>query len=241
MGINSNDLRFDKTNLLPLLTSSNWILENATLQDTYIVINSGGSAKCIATQTVMNKVFMYFKVVIDFVSSEISSISNFKNIPYAFITETYKNENNELYRNRSRALGFNTFNPVGDEESHYIDTTIFSSLNKKLGYYSFEIKNNTDGILRINSVEVYSSIDISDDQVGVVIDSVQSASEPDGFIVYTNETYTNLRGLGVTLKNSEKQIKYKPVYSQGLLSSIETNFGVSYPVVYSTSEIDLTT
>lgn len=241
MAINANDLRFDTNNILPLLTSSNWELTNATLSDTSIIIQPGGSAKCIPTQTIMNKVFMYFKVEIDFNSNIITSISNFKNLPYVFITETYKNENNELYRNRSRALGFNTFNPVSGEDGHYIDTTIFSSLNKKLGYYSFDIRNNTDGNLIINSVGVYSSIDISDDQVGKVIDTVQSASEPDGFMVYTNDTYSNLRGLAVTLKNSEKQIKYKPVYSQGLLSSIETNFGVSYPVVYVVADIDLNT
>lgn len=238
----ATDLRFNTSdNLLPLITSTNWTLENASISGDTIVIQPGGHAKCIPTQTILNRVFQYYRVDIDFISEVITSVSNFKNLPYVFITETYKNENNELYKNRSRALGFNKFNPVSNETDHYINTTIFSSLNKKLGYYSFDIINNTTGVLIINSVGVYSSIDISDDQVGGLIDNVMAESEPDGFKVYTNDTYSNLRGLAVTLKNSEKEIKYKPIYSGGLLSSIETNFGVSYPVVYVVGDIDLET
>lgn len=237
--MNTNELKFGTVNILPLFSSSEWALESASVVGETLVIRPGGSARVIPTQTIINRVFMYYKIEIDFISSVISSISNFKNLPYCFIVETYKNENNEMYRNRARALGFNTFNPQSDE-GHYIDTTIFSSLNKELGYYSLTIKNNTEADLTINSIGVYSSIDVSSDQVGNVINQVQAETEPESFKVYTNESYSFLNGLAVTLKNSEKEIKYKPVYAQGLLSSIETNFGVTYPVVYVVEEIDLT-
>lgn len=241
MAINANEIKFETNSILPVVSSDNWMLDKATCSGTSIIIYPRGSVKCIVTQTIMNRVFMYYKIVIDYKSDVITSISNFKNLPFAFINETYKDENNVPYRNRTRVLGFNTFNPVGDEDGHYVDTTIFSSLNKKLGYYSFEIKNNTDADLIINSIGVYSSIDISDEQVAGVINTVNAETEPDGFKVYTDETYSKLIGLAVTLKNSEKELKYKPVFSQGLLSSIETNFGISYPVIYVTEDIDLET
>lgn len=239
MIVNLNELKFSETSILPIISSSDWTFEGAVVDGSTIVISPGGHAKCVPTQTILNRVFRYFKIEIDYINVGISSISNFKNLPYCFIVETYKNDNNEIYRNRARCLGFNTFNPIDVESSRYIDTTIFGSMNKELGYYSIDIRNNSQNTLTINKINVFTSIDISPNQVGDVINQVNSASDPNGFKVYCDENYEKLNGLAVTLTNSTRELKYKPIYNLGLLGEIKTNFGIDYPVVYVPEEIDI--
>lgn len=240
MAINSDTLRFDTNNILPLITSSEWTYTNASVSGDTIVINPGGSAKCIPNQTIINRVFQYFRVDIDFISSTITPESNFKNSPYVFITETYKNEDNAIYLNYSRSLGFNTFKKL-DEDNRYLDNTIFSSSNREIAYYSFDIKNNTDGVLIINSVGVYSSIDVSSDQVGNVINNVNAGAQLEQGKIYCTPDYTQLLGIGAILKGSDKEFKYKPIYSQGLLAEIRTNFSVNPTFTYIPNDIDLDT
>lgn len=240
MAINENSLRFSVDSILPLITSSEWTYKNASVVGETIVINPGGLARCIPTQTIINSVFQYFKVAIDFTSTSITPESNFKNSPYIFIVETYKNENNELYINRSRTLGFNTFNKI-DENGRYNDTTIFSSLNKEIGYYSFEIRNNTTNNLIINNIGVYTSIDVSGDQIGNIINAVNAGAQLDHGLIYCTADYQQLLGIGAVLKGTDKEFKFKPLYNQGLLGEIKTNFGVDAPFTYIPHDIDLTT
>lgn len=240
MAINSESLRFSKDSILPLITASEWTYNNASTSEGNIIVNPGGSAKCIPTQTIINRVFQYFKVDITFDSSVITPESNFINSPYVFITEAYKNENNEISLNYNRSLGFNTFNKI-DTASTYRDTTIFASSNREIGYYSFEIRNNSTGLLVIKQLGVYTSIDISGDQVGNVISSVNSGAELKEGKVYCTQDYSQLLGLGAILNGSEKEFKYQPIYAQGLLAQIKTNFGVNPTFTYIPENIDLST
>lgn len=240
----NNDLRFSNTSMLPILNTENWTLEDASIdtQTGTLVIAPGGYAYATPSQTIVNLCFQYCQVYMRFKNEAMLPSNNFKSGPHIEIRETYKNTNNAISKNVSRCLGLNVFTEVDAEAYIYDDTTIFRTLNKPLGAYFFKIVNDSDSDLIIYSLGVYSSIDISEDQVSTVVSNVNTATKPGSFKVYfTDETYSMLSGLGAVLANQSNELKYKPIYANGLLGNIETNFGVTFGVVNIPQPIDLST
>lgn len=240
----SNDLRFSNISMLPVLNAENWMLENASINaDTgELNISPGGYASVSPSQTIVNLCFQHCKVYLKFKSDAMLPSNNFKSGPKVEICETYKDTNNTINKNVSRCLGLNVFNEVDIENHIYSDTTIFKALNKPLAAYVFKIINNSDSELIVYDLGVYTSIDISEDQVSSVVSSVNTSTKPGSFKVYfTDSTYGMLSGLGAVLANQSKELKYKPIYANGLLGNIETNFGVTYGVVNIPEPIDLNT
>lgn len=240
----NNDLRFSNTSMLPVLSSENWTLEDASINSETgeLTIYPGGCAYVVPTQTIVNLCFQHCQVYLKFKNESMLPSNNFKSGPKVEICETYKNTDNAIYKNVSRCLGLNVFTEVDVENHVYSDTTIFKTLNKPLGAYFFKIVNNSDSDLIIYNLGVYTSIDISEEQVSNVVSNVNSSTKPGSFKVYfTDETYGMLSGLGAVLANQSNELKYKPIYANGLLGNIETNFGVTFGVVNIPQPIDLST
>lgn len=239
--IHLDELRFSVNSILPVFNPNTWQLTNASIYNNQLIIQPGGSAFIQPTQTILNMCFQYSKIAVEFQSEGMKPSNNFKSGPKIEIEETYKNSNNDIEQNITRCLGFNVYNPIDKAANIYRDETICRMQNKNIAEYTFNIINNSDDVLTIISIGVYSSIDVSDDQIGGVINRINAETDPEAFKVYTDSTYTDLLGLSVILKNSDKEIKYKPIYSNGLLVKIETNFDIEYPVIYVPEDIDLTT
>ena len=240
----TSDIKFNTTSFLPVLNAENWVLTNATISaEGVLTISPEGSAVCEPSQTIINLCFQYCEIVVDYQSVGITPSNNFRSKPKILIRETYKNNDNAIDQIMSRVLGFNVFKEVSAEDKRYIDTTIFKTPNKNLAHYRIEIRNTLETEdLVIYNVGAFSSIDISADQVGGVINDVNNNNRPASFKVYFNDgSYSLLSGLSASMANSSKELKFKPIYSNGLLGSIETNFGVTYDVVNIPEPIDLST
>ena len=240
----TSDIKFNTTSFLPVLNAENWVLTNAAISaEGVLTISPGGSAVCEPSQTIINLCFQYCEVIVNYQSVGITPSNNFRSNPKILIRETYKNNDNAIDQIMSRVLGFNVFKEVSAEDKRYIDTTIFKTPNKNLAHYRIEIRNTleTEDLI-IYNVGAFSSIDISADQVGGVINDVNNNNRPASFKVYFNDgSYSLLSGLSASMANSSKELKFKPIYSNGLLGSIDTNFGITYDVVNIPEPIDLST
>lgn len=238
MSIN-NSIRFSNTNMLPLFSSDNWSLVDASIVEGHIVINPRGYALVNPTQTILNLCFNYCRIEIAFEIDNMVPSNNFKSGPHIEICETYKDGNNNINQNINRCIGLKPDYLIDD---WYDNTIEFQTANKPLGAYSFKIVNDSDSVLTIITAEVYSSIDISEDQVGNVVNDINKSTEPGSFKVYfTDGTYSMLSGLGALLANASKELKWKPIYANGLLGNIETNFGITYDIVNIPEPIDIDT
>ena len=240
----NNDLRFSNISMLPVFNTENWTLENASIntETGVLTISPGGSAYVLPSQTIVNLCFQHCKIYIKFKNDAMLPSNNFKSGPKIEIRETYKNTDNAINKNVSRCLGLNVFTEVDADNHIYSDTTIFKTLNKPLAAYLFKIINTSNSDLVIYDLGAYTSIDISEDQVSNVVSNVNTSTKPGSFKVYfTDETYGMLSGLGAVLANQSNELKYKPIYANGLLGNIETNFGVTFGVVNIPEPIDLST
>lgn len=239
MAINSNELRFTTSSILGYI-DGRWVLTDAVINGGgHLVIQPGGSAVVSATQSIINSNFAYGKLYIRYKSTYVTSENNFKSGPSVLIDEIYKKESNEIYRNKTRCVGFNTYKVLDEINKVYEDTTIYKTLNKPMAKLVFKIVNDSEEELTIESVGLYTSVDVSEGQVGDIVNNVIKSGEPVGFVTYTTAGYESLIAIGVKVSGSDTQLIFKPTYFNGLMTAIETNFGISYTNIYVEGEPDM--
>lgn len=229
----SDDLRFSDVNMVPVFGSSDWLLNLAAFSEdnSELVISPGGSASCSPLQLIVNRCFKYTRVEFEYQSDDIVPANNFKSGPYVDIRETYKDSKNTINQIISRVLGLTTFNEIDSTNNKYSLDVIIEAPNKPLADYQFKIVNTGDSNLILKPVYVYSSIDVAADQVGDVVTNVNESAEAVGFkCYYTDDSYNTLDSVSAIVSKGTRELIYKPVSSGGLLTSIVTNFGVTYEI-----------
>lgn len=229
----SNDLRFSDVNMVPVFGSSDWILNLASFStdNSELIISPGGSVYCSPLQLIVNRCFRYTRVEFEYQSADIVPANNFKSGPYVDIRETYKNSKNTINQVISRVLGLTTFNEVDSVNNKYHLDVIIEAPNKPLADYQFKIVNSGSSNLILKQINVYSSIDVAADQVGDVVTNINDSAEAVGFkCYYTDDTYNTLDSVAAIIGKGTRELIYKPISSGGLLTSIVTNFGVTYEV-----------
>lgn len=238
--IDINSTNFSTSNILGYL-DSRWILSSgASISNNILALNPGSTAKIDATQTLVTSTFQACKLSVQYQSSVANSSNNFKSGPSIKVLEAYKNDNNEIYKSKHRCFGFNTFNAINKEANVYLDTTVYETLNKPIGKITLLIENSTTEVLYIQKIELFTSIDVNEEQLSSAVNNVISAGEPGNFITYTSADGSRLVALGVELTGTSKVLIFKPLYSDGKMIEVKTNFGQNKLNTYTTDEPDMT-
>lgn len=215
-------LRFDTQSFLPPFTDSLWEFTNASETRGILAINPGGSAK-ISLQTQVNRDFKYIKCVNLFSGGLTSEETNYRNKPTIVTKELYKGSNNAIDYMKYRSLGFNTFTSVSGVG--YRDETIFSTLDRPMHTMIVEIRNETEEVLTIYGLQLFSSIDISISQVDNAIANVSISQVVQDVYLRWDSGGNYLLGFDVGIPGSEELLTHDFNYFSGRLISIFTNYG----------------
>lgn len=232
----AENLNFGNENLFTYF-QDDWVLTNASISDNILTIQPGGNAYVYLTNGI-NEEFMYFKLRVTYKCASITDSNNYQTSPTIYMKEAYKNNENVLYRGKTRAFCFNYITQL-DPNIYQTDETIFQSLNRPLYSLFFKIDNTTESVLYLQFLELFKSIDISDSQVHKIVETLNSMGNAESIIVNHNDDadYT-LNGLEFTL-NSGYVWKVKPTFYNGQLIAINTNDGRSISVTHLIRDTDL--
>ena len=231
-------LNFENESFLGYI-DNRWVLSNSVLtSDGLLQISPNGTATLELIDEVQDQ-FAYMMVKVEFSGDSISPENNYKSNPTIYLREVYKDiRENTINKTIVRALGFNTF---VTSDKGYIDTTTFKTGNAPMAVMQLKITNNTNTTIFIHSIAAYKSIDISESQVTKLTQTVTKSGQAQKFKVYHNEDAAySLNGLGVFTAGNTVELKFKPVFYDGQIIGIETNYGQMVSVEHLVSLIDLT-
>lgn len=231
-------LNFENKNFLGYI-DSRWFFSDCIVTSDGLQINPNGTAMLELTDEVQDQ-FAYITLKVEFSGDGISPENNYKTNPTIYLREVYKDINtNTVNKTIVRSLGLNTF---VTSEKGYIDTTTFKTGNAPMSVFQLKITNNTSSTLYIHSIAAYKSIDISESQITKATQSLIKSGQAQQFKVYhnTDDAYS-LNGLGVFTANNAIELKFMPVYYDGQLIAIKTNFGQVVTAQHLAELIDLTT
>lgn len=230
-------INFDTTNILGFL-DERWSKTDAYIDSQNVLrIEPGGNIE-LTLEDNINFAFMYSKLVVTFYGEDLDSRNNFKSEPCIFINEVYKDSSsNIISKNITRSVGFNMYKRVSEDPPKYYDETTFKMANMPMHSYIIKIKNTHTKPLLIYNIELFSSIDVSEGQVNKYVTSINKSSTAEKIVIGVSPSdNSTLVSFGVYLQNSTNLLQFYPVYYNGNIIALDTNYGQMVSIDYFTDD-----
>lgn len=232
--MNDIPIRWTRENFAGKL-DNRWTFNNASINSNGVLrVGAGGSATLVLTEEV-DLEFKYVQLKTKYTSLALSQENNYRNKPTLYIQEVYKTDK-DIDTVKFRSLGFTTFN---NSDGLYFNDKIYATLDRPMAKMVVTIKNETDVIFELHSLEMFQSVDLPEKQVSRVLNTAFANSTTDTVIPYFDESGRYMTGFGVLMPGGATELKFGYGYFNGVMVSIDTNFGQSVSVFPVTGVPDL--
>lgn len=233
----TSNITWDNQNLLGFI-DERWTYKNAYLNSQGILQIEPNGYISITISDNVNFAFRYAKLNVTFYGLSLDETNNFKSEPNIFIQEVYKNNSdNAISRGITRVVGFNMYKKVSEDPPKYMDETTFEMGNLPMFSYTLKISNTSENNLLIYGVELFSSVDVSEGQINKTVTSISKSTAAERIVVGVDPNdSTELVSFGVYLQNAANLVQFYPIYYNGNIIGLDTNYGQSIAVDFFTDD-----
>lgn len=220
-------MAFNDTNLIPAFTDNRWSVVSGTASlGSEIITTPMSSVKLIVNDSVSLSNGTKFKIKAVF--SDNSGIDN-EYTPKLFIRV------NIVYSDNTCDYFILTFNEKYRTADSNSDETTFDTQDKTISSMSIVIYNkSTDITQHITNLFMYKDMSVNQTEINnkineTVNNSLSNLASYTFPVYWSDEAHSNFV-IGAIIEGTKEQVLFKPIYEDGIVTSIITNVGITFSI-----------